>query len=191
MVARTMTAFYPKLQSARLGLHPLVAEDEPLYCRIYTDVDMMRHVAEPLSEESARRSFRSALAAVTASPPRMLLWKAVLLDDASTVGLIGLVPHAGRRAADIGAMIERPWQGRGLAGEALASVRDHAFAEGGFARLEGRQDAGNLRSIRLMERLGFTRHPLPEGRIAWRLGRRHWQAGMKLPNAFAMAAGPA
>jgi RimJ/RimL family protein N-acetyltransferase len=50
-------------------------------------------------------------------------------------------------------------EGRGLAGDAAAAVRDHAFGALGWETAVSYIDPANARSIRLAERLGAVRDP--------------------------------
>ena len=50
----------PELRGSRLDLRPLAAADEELYCAIYTDIELMRLVAAPLTADAAQRAFAAA-----------------------------------------------------------------------------------------------------------------------------------
>jgi [ribosomal protein S5]-alanine N-acetyltransferase len=47
--------------------------------------------------------------------------------------------------------------GQGIASEAARAVIDYGFAEMGLHRIQAHTIAGNHRSVRLLERLGFHR----------------------------------
>ncbi len=89
--------------------------------------------------------------------------------------------------AELGVTFAPAFQGRGLAGEALAAVVDRLFAEHGIHRVYAETDDRNAGVHRLFERLGFRR----EARLVeadWFKGgwttlriyallRREWAAG--------------
>ncbi|WIV99010.1 GNAT family N-acetyltransferase [Kinneretia aquatilis] len=64
--------------------------------------------------------------------------------------------------AQLGYRIGEPWQGRGIASRAVAQLLQRARAELGLWRIEAVARAGNLGSVRVLERNGFT----PYGRTA-------------------------
>ena len=63
------------------------------------------------------------------------------------------------KRAEIGFICAKPYWGEGYAMEALQAVIDHAAQGLRLRRLSARTHFGNLRSARLLERLGFQ----PEG----------------------------
>jgi len=60
------------------------------------------------------------------------------------------------RLPDIGYILHPDCWGRGLAREALCAVIDHVFAHYDIPKITADIDPQNERSIRLLERLGFT-----------------------------------
>jgi ribosomal-protein-alanine N-acetyltransferase len=64
------------------------------------------------------------------------------------------------RSGSIGYWIDRDVAGRGLASLAVALVCDHAFGPAGLHRLQADIRPENLRSQRLVERLGFRQEGL-------------------------------
>src|SRR5262245_21830836 len=61
------------------------------------------------------------------------------------------------RRCELGYILRRDLWGRGLATEALTAVLTHAFGPLGLHRVEADIDPRNAASLRLVERLGFTR----------------------------------
>lgn len=70
--------------------------------------------------------------------------------------------------AEVGFALASARWGRGLMGEALALLIDHAFGPMGLQRLEADVDPRNLRSLALLERHGFVREGYQRER--WRVG---------------------
>ncbi|MCA9635155.1 MAG: GNAT family N-acetyltransferase, partial [Myxococcales bacterium] len=66
--------------------------------------------------------------------------------------------------AEVGFALASARWGRGLMGEALALLLDHAFGPMGLQRLEADVDPRNLRSLALLERHGFVREGYQRGR---------------------------
>jgi ribosomal-protein-alanine N-acetyltransferase len=67
------------------------------------------------------------------------------------------------RSGHLGYWIDRSVAGRGLASLAVALVCDHAFGAVGLHRLQAEIRPENLRSQRLVERLGFRQEGLLRG----------------------------
>ncbi|HJW45841.1 MAG TPA: GNAT family N-acetyltransferase, partial [Lysobacter sp.] len=91
------------LETVRLHLRPLGAEDETLYCHMYTDPELMRYVGAPLSADAAQRSFRLACRGDRNRPRRWMLWVISDIVTRAEIGLAGLVGDD--RSAEIGAML--------------------------------------------------------------------------------------
>jgi Acetyltransferase (GNAT) domain/HEAT repeats/PBS lyase HEAT-like repeat len=85
---------------------------------------------------------------------------AVVLDG-SLIGTVNFEvepPDAeGMRAAMLGYAIGRRWWGRGLATEATRAAMEWAVAEYGLSRVWASTDVRNLRSHRVLEKLGMRR----------------------------------
>lgn len=139
----------------RLHLRPLGEADEVLYCQLYTDPELMRHIAAPMSIEAAQRSFRTACKQQVPRPQRWIISERATHHD---IGLLGLV--RGAPGPEIGVMLLAHGHGRGYGRESTAGMVDRVFS----ARIEqvicARQSVvDNPTVIRMMLRLGFT--PLP------------------------------
>jgi ribosomal-protein-alanine N-acetyltransferase len=84
---------------------------------------------------------------------------------ASTAGLHHIDRERG--SAQVAYEIEREHSGKGLMSEALRRVIDHAFGDLGLRRLEAHVDPDNERSIRLAEKLGFSRSAEIPGTVVY------------------------
>jgi RimJ/RimL family protein N-acetyltransferase len=150
----------------RLHLRPLREGDEPLYRALYTDPELMRNIAAPLSDEAVRRSFRVACRQQLPHPRRWIIHEK---EGNHEIGLLGLVPEDG--TAEIGVMLLAGWDRRGFATESMAGMVDRVFSRRSLPRLCARQAiADNPPVNRLMLKLGFQ--PLPPDK-AW--SQRNWE----------------
>jgi ribosomal-protein-alanine N-acetyltransferase len=92
---------------------------------------------------------------------------AELRDTGEFIGYIGLsVPtfeahftSPAHPATEIGWRLAADHWGRGLATEGAAAVLNYAFTDLGLAEVVSFTTAANLRSRRVMEKLGMTRNP--------------------------------
>jgi len=122
------------------------------------------------------------------------LWALELPGEAPFIGFTGLldvrhdVPFA--PAVEIGWRLAKHYWGRGLASEAARSSAAFGFEHAGLGELVAYTYAGNVRSRRVMERLGMVHDPredfthpalAPAHRLAhhvlYRLSAASWRAG--------------
>lgn len=120
------------------------------------------------------------------------LYAAELREDRSFVGYIGLAVPGFKAhftpCVEIGWRLAAPYWGRGLATEGARAMARHAFESLGLDALVSFTVPGNLRSRRVMEKIGMTHDPaddfdhpnLPEGHplrrhVLYRLPRRVYE----------------
>lgn len=166
--------------SQRLHFRPLGDGDEALYCHLYSDPDLMRHIGPPMSVEAARRSFHKALALAAQPAPSLRLWVITEHRSPTGLGLLARVHHNGAAdVAELGAMLVAQGQGRGYAAEALAALMQRLFALPEIQQLWTAHAPNNAAAVRLMQRLGFVRDASAEGNAAqcrWQFDRGRWQS---------------
>ncbi|MBL8300940.1 MAG: GNAT family N-acetyltransferase [Rhodanobacteraceae bacterium] len=151
-----------------MRIAPLAANDESLYCELYTDVRLMRHVGMALQREQAERSFRAAVVASHDRPPRHIYFSLVHGATNWSAGICALRDiDLSERCAEIGLILRRRAHATGAAREGLEAVASWAFSELGLARLYGRASADNLAAARVARLAGFSLvRPAAEGAAA-------------------------
>ncbi|HVR81743.1 MAG TPA: GNAT family N-acetyltransferase [Luteimonas sp.] len=168
----------------RLYLRPLGEGDEALYCGLYTDPELMRHIAAPLSIEAAQRSFGTAC---RQQSPQKQRWIIAERGEDDGIGLLGL--FADGEAAEIGVMLLANWQGRGYAAEAIAAMADRIFAAEAIRMLWTRHAPGNGLATGLMHKLGFVCEDTEHAELRWHLPREQWLARRVNRDDVAMSGG--
>jgi RimJ/RimL family protein N-acetyltransferase len=168
-----------ELVGARMRLRPIGAADETLYCGVYTDVDLMRQVASPLSWSEAQRAFALAIRANLDAHSRGRYWVISAFGfDVGLLGVTGTLLAADQLQCEVGAIVLRAWQGQGLAAAAIALLADHVFGSSSVARLHTRHAGNNGSAGGLMRKLGFTavaaEVDAPLG-YRWQLTRQSWR----------------
>ena len=165
------------IDTPRLHLRPLAERDGALYCSLYTDPEVMRYIAAPLSPEAAQRSFVAACRLQWPHPQR---W---VISERGAGGAIGLLSMSvDGEAAEVGVMLLAEAQGQGYAAEAIAALADVVFDGSGpdrreILRLWVRHAPGNRPMSEVMHRLGFQREDMPPmDQLRWQLTRARWQA---------------
>jgi RimJ/RimL family protein N-acetyltransferase len=147
----------PQLTTERLLLRPWREEDREPFAALNADPAVMEHFPSMLS-----RSQSDALAERIDSDLRRLgygLWAVEVPGEASFIGFVGLqrtdddLPFD--QTTEVGWRLARSHWGRGLATEAARAALAFAFGELALGEIVAFTYAGNLRSRRVMERLGM------------------------------------
>ena len=148
------------LETPRLCLRPLKDDDIGPWIALFTDPDVMEYVGSsgPMSRERAERAFlahRQLLAA------RGYGWWAIdVKNGPSFAGVIVLddfpldAPFA--PAIEVGWLLPRAQWGRGYATEGARAALDYGFSVMNLNEIVSGARAPNVRSQRVMERLGMT-----------------------------------
>ena len=164
-----MTMLHPSLITPRLLLRPWRDEDVAPFAAMNADVRVMEHFPKPLSgaesnavAERIRGHFgRHGFG----------LWAVEVVGAAPFAGFVGLsVPTF---EAHFTPCVEVGWRlafegwGHGYATEAARAALDFGFARLGLEEIVSYTVPANLRSRRVMERLGMTRSPTDDFDHPW------------------------
>lgn len=148
----------PTLEARRLRLRPFGAADVDELVALYADPEVIRFMAGPRVRDAD--DARSLLAEIDAHARHRTLfqWAVARRGDDRLLGSVTLAElQWSHRRAEIGFALTPAHRGRGLMGEAVARLLDHAFEGLGLHRVEADVDPRNEPSLRLLERLGFRR----------------------------------
>jgi RimJ/RimL family protein N-acetyltransferase len=190
-----MSNLYP-LQTDRLTLRRWLPSDREPFARLNRDPAVMEFQPGPLSAEESDLLVGRIEAQF--EQRGFGLWAAELRENAEFIGYIGLaIPRfeaAFTPCVEIGWRIASKDWGRGLATEGARAVVAHAFEVLALPGLVSFTVPANVRSLRVMEKLGMAHDPkedfdhplLPEGHrlrhhVLYRLEREAWvrQAGTR------------
>ena len=145
-------------ETARLILRDHEPEDLEPYCAMEAD-PIYRAPQKVHPREELERSFRQ-----TWMRRRELgLLATVFKENGQYIGRTGLYPHRTEDGvivsgeATLAFYIARPYWGRGLATEAGQAFVERGFTELGLKKIHAGVNAANGRSIRVIEKLGFSR----------------------------------
>jgi len=179
------------LTTPRLLMRPWREDDLPAFAALNADPEVMRYFRAPLSraESDARvQRIRGHF-----DQHGFGMWAVEVPGEAPFIGHVGLawVPFEEyfTPCVEIGWRLARAYWGRGFATEGAAAALDFAFDRLGLAEVVAFTVPANLRSRRVMERLGMTHtageqfdHPsIPQGHeirrhVLYRIGRARWQS---------------
>lgn len=151
----------PELRSERLLLRRWRGEDLEPFAELNADPLVMEHFPATLSREESLAYIERQEASFDAHGYGF--WAVEVVGEGLFAGFVGLqsvedeMPFA--PALELGWRLARPCWGRGYATEAAVAATRFAFSDLGLSELLSYTAEGNLRSRRVMERLGMRRDP--------------------------------
>jgi len=155
-----------QITTPRLLLRPFQSDDVEDALAYRDDVEFAQflpHIPQPFT-----RSHAEAFVATNMSEPwdRSPTFAVVL--EGRVIGTVNFEVDATTRTAMIGYAIGRAWWGRGIATEAARAAVAWAIDAFGLVRVWASTDVGNIRSQRVLEKLGMGRESV---RVADHVGR--------------------
>lgn len=176
-------------ETQRLRMRPLEAEDEMLFCDLYTDAETMRFIGEPLSPVLAQRSFRKALASPSKFPPERLFLAIFEKTTRRPLGISAIVQFdAGMTRAEVGIMLKSDARFRGFAREGLGALVETTFSVFPASEIWVECSARNPLVERMVSSIGFRRcddSEKDEGPLSkriWSVDRSSWCATNRVNN---------
>ena len=154
------------LKTERLSLRPLEAEDATAIHQMMSDVEVMAFWDSEVIDDPTLTIdiVQSQLEEIAREEARY--WTMQLAADGGFMGVCDLSEIDRRHSrADVGFMVARRYWGGGYTFEAMHAVIGHAAQALRLKRLQARTHLGNVRSMRLLDRLGFKREGLLRGYV--------------------------
>lgn len=149
------------MESERLLLRRWRDSDRPLFARMNADPRVMEFLPAILSEQESN-SFADRIE-THFSKHGFGLYAAELRSESRFIGYVGLNVGTFQAAftpcVEIGWRLATEYWGQGLATEAAREIVRHGFTELGLEELVSFTVPANLRSIRVMEKVGMSRDP--------------------------------
>ena len=166
----------PTIETNRLFLRSISAEDVDNFFEIYSNPEVMRYWSTPpLPNRDAASKLIDEIQDGF-SRRELLKWGIALRDDDSLIGSVTLFhPDFTHRRVELGYALGRAYWGQGYMQETLKAVLTYAFETLNLHRIEADVDPRNAASVRTLERLGFQR----EGYL-----RERWQVNGEIQDAY-------
>jgi ribosomal-protein-alanine N-acetyltransferase len=150
----------------RLRLRPLNPGDARAVHLIMSDAEVMAYRNSGRVEDPAVTGGIVQRQLLEMAEDRAIYWAIERMADGAFVGVCDLSEIDRRHArAELGFMVARAYWGEGYTFEAMHAVIGHAAITLRMRRLQALTHLGNVRSIRLLERLGFEREGLMRGYV--------------------------
>lgn len=159
----------PVLETARLRLRPFTSADLEGLWRMESDAEVMRYGSHVPWSVRAQAEAKLARILDSKNPDQACAW--VIAERGSDVMLGDAVLYDFELAharCDLGYSLLPSAQGKGYARESLSAALRWSFEVLGLMRIEADVDPRNLRSLRLLEKLGFQKEGFLRQR--WRVG---------------------
>ncbi|MFI5351599.1 MAG: GNAT family N-acetyltransferase [Candidatus Binatales bacterium] len=168
------------LATARIHVRPLRPDDAESLFAATSDPEVMRCWDWPAHETPATTAAMVAAQLEEVAAQTALYWAICAGPESPAIGTCDLSEiDLHHRRAEIGFMLARSHWGRGYAFEAAQAVVEYAFGTAGLHRLAARTHAGNDRSAKLLERLGFRLEGTLRGHVLRDGARRDcWLFGL-------------
>ncbi|MBQ7359248.1 MAG: GNAT family N-acetyltransferase [Lachnospiraceae bacterium] len=84
------------------------------------------------------------------------MWTVLDKESGQVIGRAGISMREGYEEPELGFLIAKPFQGKGIAAEVCDAVLKFAQKEFGFVRFQALVHKDNLASLRVLQKLGFT-----------------------------------
>lgn len=149
------------LTTARLQLRkPRPADAGVLFSRLCGDPDVTRYLGWVCHRELAETRQQISHDLLRWDRGAVWTWALIAADADDAIGLLQLARQA--HVLRLGYLLQHARWGQGLMAEAIAALRERAFAQPWVYRLEALCDVDNHASTRLLDKLGMR----CEGRVA-------------------------
>lgn len=144
-------------ETPRLALRRLEESDAPFILELLTDPDWLRYIGDKGVHDldGARRYIADGPVAMYARLG-FGLFLVSRKPSGAPMGLCGLIKRDALDDVDVGYAFLPRFRGCGYAAEAVAETLRFAREKAGLARLVAITNPENARSIRVLERLGFS-----------------------------------
>jgi ribosomal-protein-alanine N-acetyltransferase len=147
----------PTISASRVSLRSVTENDAASLYAVFSDPEVMRYSGSSMKDPEEVNAF---LAEVLEELRRQqsIQWGIARRTDDQIIGHVAFFNlDLVARRAEIGFSLGRAHWGMGYMEEALQAVIGYGFGKMDLHRIEADVDPRNLRSIRLLERLGFQK----------------------------------
>lgn len=148
---------FPSIITLRLYLREIVRDDADDVYLLRSDADVQRYNSRPMRSVIEAQALISTMQHWYRSV-QAVQWGITIGDDNRVVGICGLHDwKPNHQRAMIGYDLAREHWGQGFASEAIREVLQLGFEQLSLHQIQAETIVENVRSVRLLERLGFTR----------------------------------
>jgi [ribosomal protein S5]-alanine N-acetyltransferase len=149
---------FPNLETNRLILRRLSAEDVLEIFALRSDKEVMKYIPRPLAKSIEDAQAHIALIDEKIESNEGINWAITLKDNPKLIGIIGhyrIKPEHFR--AEIGYMLLPEYQGKGIISEAIKEVVNYGFEVMKLHSIEAIIDPENNASEKVLQKNGFVK----------------------------------
>lgn len=171
--------------TARLTMTRITADDQALYCGLYSSPSIMRFIGEPIQGQALHNSWERAFKASQTAVADLCFWRVASKDRDQALGVCGFNRRKQQPLqADIGCLLLESCHGQGVATELLGGLSSYAFEHLAVDHLCSDSMQTNLASFHLMTKLGYAYHnrpisvshyPEPVPGYHWTMDKPNWK----------------
>lgn len=143
------------LITERCWLRETVEEDVDSFWEMYQDAEITRYTEQLYPSPEAERGYIREYRRLVYSFYEFGVWTVLDRQSGAVVGRAGLSVREGYDLPELGFVIGREWQGRGLAREVCQGILKYAREQLGFDRIQVLVHEENTVSLHLCRELGF------------------------------------
>ena len=150
---------FPQIETTRLILREITLNDVDFYFRHFNNDKIVEGCCfpGPKNLETAREELERYCVSLFREN-RGVRWGITMKGDAELMGTCGFYDWVKlAQRAEIGYDLDPDWWGRGIMTEALHAVLDYGFETMELNRVQVIIDSENVRSLKLVRRLGFKK----------------------------------
>lgn len=149
------------LSTERCWLRETVEGDVDSFWSMYQDSEITRYTERLYPTLEAERNYIREYRRLVYSFYEFGVWTVLDRQSGAVVGRAGLSVREGYDLPELGYVIRREWQGRGLAKEVCQGILKYAGELLGFERIQVLVHEENVVSLHLCRELGFQAQSLP------------------------------
>ena len=143
------------LETERCFLRETVPEDVEAFYEIYSAPEMTRYTEDLYESKISERAYIREYVEKVYHYFEFGIWTVVLKETGEIIGRAGLNVREGYDMPELGYVIGKPWQGKGIATEVCSGVLKYAADEFGFEKVMTLIQEENKASLQVAWKLGF------------------------------------
>lgn len=143
------------LETERCFLRETVPEDVDAFYEIYSAPEMTRYTEDLYESKISERAYIREYIEKVYHYFEFGVWTVVLKETGEIIGRAGLNVREGYDMPELGYVIGKPWQGKGIATEVCSGVLKYAADEFGFEKVMTLIQEENKASLQVAKKLGF------------------------------------
>ena len=149
---------FPNLETDRLNLRRIVKEDSAAILKLRGDAENMKFIPRPLAKTEADVLEHLAVIDAKIENNEGINWAITYKGSPKLIGIIGhyrIKPEHHR--AEIGYMLHKEYNGKGIITEAVQEVVKYGFNEMKLHSIEAIIDPENFGSEKVLQKCGFIK----------------------------------